>query len=272
MVSVGGELNHAYRAVKRGNWFEILTRVGIASKGVVYVVLGLLAFMAATGTGGETASKQTVITRIARAPLGEVMLITIAVGLFAYSAWRFIAAFKDSDYEGSDARGITNRAGYVLSGLAYSALAITALQILRGTRSAGGDNSRTWAARLLELPMGELIVAAVGVIAIISGALQMKEGYKEEFRKHLTGGKTEWNIRAGKLGHIARGVIFCLMGVFLLIASVRHDPSEAKGLEGTLDTIARQPYGPLLLALTGLGLAAYGAYMFVEAKHRRIRT
>ena len=86
----------------------------------------------------------------------------------------------------------------------------------------------------------------------------------------MSGGETEWNVRAGKVGYIARGFIFCLIGVFLIFAAMDHDPSQAKGLEGTLDALARQAYGPVLLAITGLGLAAYGAYMFVEAKYRRV--
>ena len=72
------------------------------------------------------------------------------------------------------------------------------------------------------------------------------------------------------MGYIARGFIFCLIGLFLIFAAKDHDPSQAKGLEGTLDTLARQTYGSVLLAVTGLGLAAYGAYMFVEAKYRRV--
>ena len=84
---------------------------------MVYLVLGVLAFMAATGNGGETASKQSVIERIARAPFGEFMLIVIVVGLFAYAAWRLIAAAKDTDHKGSDAQGFGKRAAYVASGI-----------------------------------------------------------------------------------------------------------------------------------------------------------
>jgi len=270
MATVRGQVKDAFKGVRTGDWFEKLTRIGFASKGVVYVVLGLLAFMAATGNGGETASKQSVIERIARAPFGELMLMVIVAGLFAYAAWRFIAAAKDTDQKGSDAKGLGKRAAYVASGIVYMALAFTALQILRGRSGGDGDKTQSWTSRLLELPMGELLVGLLGLSVIAVGVVQMRKGYLEEFRKHLNGGETEWNVRAGKVGYIARGFIFCLIGVFLIFAAVEHDASEARGLEGTLDALARQAYGPVLLAITGLGLAAYGAYMFVEAKYRRV--
>jgi hypothetical protein len=139
MATVRGHLNSANSAARTGDWFEKLTRIGFASKGVVYVVLGLLAFMAATGNGGETASKQSVIERIARAPFGELMLIVIVVGLLAYAAWRFVAAFKDTDHKGSDAKGLGKRTAYVASGITYMALALTAVQILLGARKASSD-------------------------------------------------------------------------------------------------------------------------------------
>ena len=270
MATIRRHIGDAYTAGRAGGWFEKLTRIGFVSKGVVYVVLGLLAFMAATGNGGETASKQTVVERIARAPFGEFMLVIIIAGLFAYAAWRVIAAAKDTDDKGSDAKGLGKRAAYVASGLTYMALALTALQILRGSSLGSGDKTQIWTTRLLKLPMGELLVGLLGLSVVAVGIVQIRKGYLEKFRKHLSGGETEWNVRAGKVGYIARGFIFCLIGVFLIFAAMDHDPSQAKGLEGTLDALARQAYGPVLLAITGLGLAAYGAYMFVEAKYRRV--
>jgi hypothetical protein len=271
MATVRGEIAKAYAPVANGGWFEKLTRIGIASKGLVYVILGLLAFMAAAGYKGEVTSKEGVVERIANAPMGAIMLVILVLGLFAYSAWRLIAAFKDTEHKGSDTKGLGKRFGYVASGVVYGGLALTALQTLRGRGSKGGDHTQSWAARLLDLPMGELILGILGVVIIGVGIAQIRTGYLEKFRKHLRGGETEWNIRAGKAGHIARGFVFCLIGVFIIVAAMQNDASEAKGLEGTLDALAQRAYGSLLLALTGLGLAAYGAYMFLEAKYRSVR-
>ena len=63
-----------------------------------------------------------------------------------------------------------------------------------------------------------------------------------------------------------------MIGIFLLVASWREDPSEAKGLGAALEALRDQPFGPVLLGAVGLGLAAYGLYSFVAARYRRIQT
>ena len=49
----------------------------------------------------------------------------------------------------------------------------------------------------------------------------------------------------GILGHLARLVVFALIGLFLLEAAWEFDPKEARGLDGALMELAQQPYGAL---------------------------
>lgn len=77
-------------------------------------------------------------------------------------------------------------------------------------------------------------------------------------------------IFLGRLGYSALGVVFCIVGLFLIIAALQHNPSDAKGLDTALQVLLQQPFGPFLLAIVALGLIAYGAYSFVEARYRRI--
>jgi hypothetical protein len=60
------------------------------------------------------------------------------------------------------------------------------------------------------------------------------------------------------------------MGTFLVVAAIYADPQQARGLDGALDTLARQPWGWVVLGSVALGLIAYGIYMFVEARYRRM--
>jgi hypothetical protein len=69
---------------------------------------------------------------------------------------------------------------------------------------------------------------------------------------------------------VARGIVFGIVGLFVITAAVRANPGEARGLEGALDTLAAQPFGPWLLAFVAAGLACYGVYSLVEARYRRI--
>ena len=63
--------------------------------------------------------------------------------------------------------------------------------------------------------------------------------------------------------------MFGIIGVYVVLAAVQAQPSEARGLEGVLDLLARTPW---LLLLIAAGLAAYGIYNLVRARYRRIRS
>jgi hypothetical protein len=78
-------------------------------------------------------------------------------------------------------------------------------------------------------------------------------------------------MKAGKLGHISRGFVFGIIGALLLKAGLNSDAGEARGVDGALNLLAQREFGALLLAIVAVGLAAYGLYLFVEARYRRVR-
>ena len=79
-----------------------------------------------------------------------------------------------------------------------------------------------------------------------------------------------WAKRIGVAGLLARLVVFGLIGVFAIRAAIQYDPKEAIGLDGALQKLAHQSYGPWLLGLTAVGLLAYAAYCFADARYRRV--
>jgi Domain of Unknown Function (DUF1206) len=264
-----------FDAMRRSRTLEWLTRVGFASKGVVYFMVGALALMAAFHKGGETTDRKGVMERIAAQPFGEFALIVIGIGLFAYAAWRFLCCFMDVENEGSDARGAGKRLMNFLSGFIYASAGMYAFKVVTNSARSGGDGAQTWTARLLDAPAGPWLVALAGAGIILAGFMQIRKGWKESFRKHLqlgkmTGDHRHWAVRAGKWGHIARGTVFAVIGLFVVLAGVKHDPGQARGSEGALDTLAVQPFGQWILAFVAAGLACYGLYSFVEAKYRRV--
>jgi hypothetical protein len=276
MAELEKEAKRAYRSVRRSPWLGRLARVGFLSKGIVYVLMGALALMAALHKGGETTDPRGVIRRVANEPFGEVALIAIACGLVAYSTWRFIAAFSDTERRGSGAAGLGARAGHFFGGVAYSLIAVYAVKLLMGgSRAKEAEMTQTWTATLLSAPGGYLLVGLGGLALIAVGVGQIWIAIKERFtlflRKELLSGEDrKWVIRAGKAGYIARGVVFALIGIFLILAAVRADPGEAQGIEGVLDAVAGQRYGQWMLGMVAAGLACFGLYTMVEARYRRI--
>jgi Domain of Unknown Function (DUF1206) len=259
-------------------WVEKLARFGIASKGVVYAIAGILATGTALGVGGKITDTTGVLQTIVTQPFGKFLLSLIAIGLIGYVIWRFVQAITDPENKGRDAKGIAQRVGYALNGVIYAGLAFTAVKLALGTGGAGNSNaSQDWTARLLAQPFGQWLVGMVGVFILGTGFYQLYEAYKAKFRRELRWGEmsqTErtWVTRLGRFGLAARGIVFGVTGLFFIIAARQSDPTEVRGLGGVLAAIAQQPYGPWLLGLVALGLIAYGIYMLVQARYRRVVT
>lgn len=269
---------HAAQASEHASpWLARLARLGYAAKGIVYMIVGVLATQAAFGAGGQTTGSEGALQEIVTQPFGQVLLGIVAIGLVGYALWRFVQAGVDPDNKGSDAKGIATRLGYAVSGIIYGSLAVTAVRIMMGSSSGGGDSSsQTWTARLMSQPFGQWLVGIVGAIIIGLGLVQFYKAYKAKFREELKLGEmssTEetWATRIGRLGFAARGVVFGIIGGFLIQAAYQSDPSEARGLGSALQTLAQQPFGPWLLGIVAIGLIAYGIFMGVMARYRRIQ-
>jgi hypothetical protein len=128
---------------------------------------------------------------------------------------------------------------------------------------------------LLALPLGRWLVAAAGLGVLAFAAYQFYKAFTAKFSEKLRKGEmSEASLtlatRAGQVGLAARGVVFGIVGVFLIQAALNASASEARGLSGALLALERQPYGPWVLGVVALGLVTYGIYMFVEARYRRI--
>lgn len=258
-------------------WVERIARFGYATKGAVYIVIGGLATMAAVGMGGETTDTHGALQTIENQPFGKFGLATVAFGLVGYVVWRLLQAIADTDEKGSDLKGILIRIGYATSGLVYAGLALTAAKILIdiGDTDSTTEVQQHWTARALNVPAGRLLIGLAGLSVIGFGLYQIYKGLRAKFRKRLKLGqmsfaKKKWATLSGRAGYAARGVVFCVVGSFLVRAALNYNPSEARGIDGVLDALARPPFGPWIMGLVAVGLTLYGIYMLVESRYRRI--
>jgi hypothetical protein len=261
-------------AVGRNPWMQRWARLGFAVGGIVYLIAGVLSILVAATHYGSASGPEGAIGHIGAQPFGHTLLAGVAIGLFGYAAWCFVQAFFDTDQDGKDLKGIVTRTGEFCSGVAYIGLAVAALHHMRGD-AVQGNAAVHWTAKLLALSWGPAIVAAAGVIFVIVGLSLIGYGIQEKFLEYLQLtiadlSEREWIIRFGKWGYSAQGVVFCLIGGFLFSAAIRSDPGEARGLDGALQWLAQQPYGPWLLGCVAAGLGAYGLFMLVEARYRRL--
>ena len=255
-------------------WIERLARIGFLAKALLYATVGILAAQAALGSEGRTTDHGGALRTVVRAPLGDAMLLVIAVGLAAYAVWRVVDAITDAEGRGRDLKGIASRVGSGFRGVAHGALVLAAFRLATGSGDGDGPRSEEMAARALDQPGGEWLVwlAAGGVLAY--GGYQLYRAYAAKLGRQLSlaalpPGSARWVIALCRSGIAARGIVFCLIGILLVRAAARRDPDQAGGLRESLEMLAGMGRWPL--AAVALGLVAYALYELLNARYRRIR-
>ena len=267
-----GQIEQGREKVVRHDGFEWLSRAGFVARGIVYALVGALAIKLALGSQGTNASQQGAMRTIAAQPLGNVLLVLVAVGLGGYAIWRLVRALDGHGPEDSDS-GMERVAAFA-SGVAYAVLCALAVEILLGS-GGGSGSAKKPTAGVLGWPGGTWLVGIVGVVLIGVGFYQGYRGITTDFLKDsktekMGPGMRRWIAWIGRVGHLARMLVFCLIGAFLLDAAVSANPNKAVGLDGALAKVDHASYGPLLLGLVAAGLIAFGVYSLSDARFRRI--
>lgn len=265
----------ARQSARNSDWIERAGRIGLVAKAVSYALIGFLAVQIPLGQGGQAADRQGVLRQLATEPWGTAALIALTIGFGAYAIWRVADALVDRQGAGSGAKGLAKRAKSLGAGVLYAGSAVAAYSLMRSASSTTGGNEQEETARVLEWPAGRWIVLAAAAGFLADGLYNVYRGWSRKFRERLEVGEMHgtvhtWAMRSGVVGHVARGVVFAIIGIFLGKAALEYDPSEAVGIDGALLKLVEQPFGKVVLGLVAAGLIAYAVYCLVEARYRKI--
>ncbi|MCC1495003.1 DUF1206 domain-containing protein [Cognatishimia sp. F0-27] len=255
-------------ANKAPAWVMPVMRAGHAARGLVYTVVGALALLAALN-GGAAEGTRGALGAIRNETWGVALLWVIAIGLLAYALWRWIDSLMDLDAHGHDLKGSVARAGLLVTGAIHAALGVSVARIALQGGSGGQSGAESMTARVLELPYGVWLVAAVAIATIGAGVYYARKGAKGLYREDIrTTRVTQRLDPLMKAGFVAQGGVVATIGVFILFAAMASDASEAGGLGAVFGEVRSQPYGRILLGALALGLLAFAAENFIEAIYR----
>lgn len=252
-----------------------MARVGYAAYGTVYIAIGLIAAAVAVGAAESPRGSRRAIALLARQPFGEVLVVLLGIGLLGYAALNLSGAFRDPEERGRSFRGIMTRAADAFTGALYLALALTALRLAVAPSRGGGDLVKKWAADVLALPGGTVLLFALGLSLVGSGVFLAHRARAEPFqdvldRRALTAGTWKALTAAARYGTLIRGLVFALCGVFVMEAAVTARPDRIGGVGAALSAIDTTPFGAWFLGLAALAFIGYGAYQLAKVRYRRV--
>ena len=269
------EAKWAGRRVANSRYVDWLARAGLVARGIIYVLIGILAIGIAFGNSGHKADQSGAVRVVASTPIGALLLWLLVAGFIGMALWRLSEALYGAP--GPDGRKASTRLIAGVKVVLYGFIAFGIMKYALGLGAPKSSDQQTvdLTSTAMREPGGRIIVGIVGAVLIGAGAFLAWRAFTKKFVEEIRTGEMSPQTRRtvvalGRVGGIARGIVFGAAGLFLLIAAVTARAHQAKGVDATLRAFTKTPAGPWLLVLVALGLVVFGLYSFAEARWRRL--
>jgi len=240
-------------------------RLGFAVSGLLHLLIGWIALKVAWGIGGGSADKSGALQTVADGTTGPFLLWLAVIGFALLALWQLTEAVVGR--HGAEASDRAKAAG---KAVLYAFFAWSAFSVIRGSGTSDEKKTDETTAGLLSSPGGQVLVGLVALALLAAAGYHAWKGWTEGFLEELEQHPGQWVVRAGKAGFIAKGVALGVAGILFGSAAVSSRAAEAGGLDAALKTLRDQPFGPVLLTLVALGIAAYGVFAFAKARHAKL--
>jgi amino acid transporter len=271
-TEVAYEARRKARTVPQSTPFRVLVGVGLVSFGIVHLVVAWIALQLAWGggSGGQSADQQGALQQLSGTPIGPFLLWVMAIGLFALVPWMVGLTLWGYSWQRSSGRRNAKRAGALGRGVVYAFLGYTAAKIAAGSgQSSGNPQQKSLSARLLEAPLGQVLLVVVAAAIAAVGVYIVRRGLTKHFLEDLQGRPTQPVLRLGQVGYVARGLAVVIVAVLFAWSAIAHDPNKAGGLDQAFRTVKEQPFGGVLLTVMALGFVAFGLYCAAWSRRPR---
>ena len=270
-------LAHRFQTRPWAALVEAAARAGYVARGAVWLSIGAIGLLAALDLTPRAQGVIGALEAWGRWPAGQLLLWLLGLGLYGFAGWRALQALLDVDRHGRSPRALATRLGQAISGATYAGLAISVFALVDAMEDLREANdqaaTREAVARTLEMPFGDLAVMACGLFVLAVGLVSIGRAGLDHFGRDLDCDRDTraWAGSVARIGYAGRGVALLPVGLLLVGAGQHARASEARGLGGALEAVAQRPYGEAVLALTAIGLVAFGLFALIEAFLRPMR-
>lgn len=266
-------------------WGERSARLGLAARGVVFLLLGYLVARIADGALGPPNQSPASLPGIAEAldkqTGGDFALGVLAVGLVLYALFSLIDTVLHHNDESPAAKRWGDRALSAWGFIMYSAFAAYCVDVALTTSSQPETASyeqrqkTQLSAEILRWPGGVFWLGLLGSLVLIMGIFLVARAARRSFRPRLERDRMShraWLIAnaLGTIGYLGRACLFLIVGGCILVAAVEDDPRYGQGVNGAARVFAGSTPGPVILGLVAAMLLVYGLYLFAETRYRRV--
>lgn len=258
----------------RRNGIKGLAKAGLTAKGLVYLILGVLALMGALHIGGKSASKADknhIFSFLDDSFAGQYLLPLLVIGLICYCIWRSIEGTR-AIQDGK--KHYAKAARYFASALVYLFVAVSAAKEFLDKPTKGGDGKQELASNLLSQPFGHWLAGAVALVFAGIGIYQLYYAWSEKYKKHVQNMNKQTNsaqilLATGKVGYTARGIVWLIIAYLMSRAAFTGRSKDAGDTGKAFSFIEQSTAGSIWLAAIAIGLIAYGVFSFVRARYER---
>jgi hypothetical protein len=274
MPSLPTQARGAASRTANSTWLEHLTRGGLVGYGIIHLLFAWLILQIAFDGSSTDGDQSGALHKLAEEPFGTFLIVVIVVGLVGLTIWQILEAAIGHRAERGRHRMYER---IVSAGRAafYLYFCWTGIKVLRGKKASSADTQQKASEDLMASSGGRITVALAGIAIAVIGIGLVIYGVQKKFEKHLktsqmTAQMRRISERLGVAGYAAKGTAYGIAGVLFLVAAIQYDPDKARGLDAALSVLSQQSYGPWLLALTALGIAAYGLFSIVQSRYRKV--
>jgi hypothetical protein len=241
--------------------------VGLVARGALYIALAVLALELVFGNRGQSADPRGAMHDLAHNPLGILVLVIIVIGFAGFALLHLYRAITDPEHKAS--RRVQDAFWAVVNGL----LCALAASFLFSPSKPTGDadqTDKTFSAKVMDHSGGRFLVGAVGLALLGYGLYLLWRAFSDDRQDEhavLEAAPNETPaVRVlARIGNVARGAILGLIGVFVLVAAITHDPNKTEGIDGALKDLLDHGWGVVAVFLIALGFAAFGVYSIARA-------
>jgi hypothetical protein len=239
-----------------------LARAGLFAIGAIYAAVGVVAArIVFLGSRDRVAGMAGALRFLLARPHGQILVLLVVGGVAAYALWHAVEARRRKRF--------FVRAGHVVAALGYVALGWTGIRLLLRVRGSRGA-ARRGLGWLLSQPWGATALTIAGAVVVAGAISQIFQAVSGRLRDRFAargakGGATRLAMAIARFGLASRGIVFGIVGWFLIRTARESDPSQFREIGGALKVLSNTAAGPWLMGAVALGLIAYAAYLWTLA-------